>query len=96
MKQIVEKMILQTVNNTGSIMPLFKTGYAYSQVMNWCNELEKEGLISRDDDGIRILTKLGLDKLVVYGNVSEKDMCYIQPLNQYKTNKMGVEDVFLP
>jgi len=66
MKKMIEKMILETINNTGSIMPLFKTGYAYSQVLNWCNELEKEGLICRNEDDIRILSVSGIQKLNEY------------------------------
>ena len=96
MKKMIEKMILETINNTVSIMPLFKTGYEYSQVLNWCNELEKEGLICRNEDDIRILSVSGCQKLNEYNKISEKTMYYIKPLKQYETEKLGVEDVFLP
>lgn len=96
MKEYIEKLVLQTINNNASIMPLFKVGYAYSQVLSWCMELEENGLIGWSEDDIRKLTVLGEKRLEELQVLSEKVNTLIIPLNQYKVERQGIEEIYLP
>lgn len=95
MRISIEKLVLQTVNNSASIIPLFKTGYAYAQVFNWCKELEEKGYLGWNDD-IRVLTSLGRKRLMELSAVTENADLLIRPLSQYKTDKKSIEEIYLP
>ena len=92
----IEKMVLESINNNASIMPLFKTGYAYSQVLQWCLELENRGLIKWGNDDVRILTDKGYECLREHNKSPNNKSFLIRPLCQYKSEKKRIEDIYLP
>lgn len=96
MTKNVEKMVLESINNSASVMPLFKTGYAYSQVLQWCKELENMGLIKWGNEDVRVLTEEGYKRLREYNECPQNTSYLIKPLNQYKREKKRVEDIYLP
>lgn len=94
MEQYSKYIILDIIRKTGSVMPLFNSGYSYSLIYNWCKELEDEKLVVREDDGKRSLTVNGkkcLDKLKAY-----KQRINIIPLYNVHVDKMGTEEVYIP
>jgi len=92
----IEKMVLEAINNSASVMPLFKTGYAYSQVLQWCKDLEDMGLIKWGSDEVRVLTNKGYERLKEYNEYPNNTSYLIKPLSQYKSEKKRVEDIYLP
>lgn len=97
MKSIVEVMILETIGKSASVMSLYKAGYSYSQVMQWCKELQSEGKIAWDEEGGRYLTPRGKIRL---SELKKGTRGYyyelIQPLRQHRFERMNIEDIFLP
>lgn len=92
----LERNILETVDKTGSLMSLFKSGYSYLDVINKSEELERNRLVLNTEDGIRYLTEKGRQRLTQL-NGDEKDAgLTIEPLKQFKVEPMGVEDIYLP
>ncbi len=94
MKEEIELLILDTVKKHGSIMPLFKAGYAYSKVMEWGKQLEQGGELFYSEDGIRSLTKKGEERRTFLKK--RKHSMLILPLEQYRVQKIDVDDIYLP
>ena len=97
MEKEIEKKILEIIDKNSSITALFKTGYSYAEIIRWCRELEDAGKIEWDDEGARVLTKLGKTTLKeINKNKREKVNSEIYPLTQYKIKQIGIEDIYLP
>ncbi len=97
MKTSIEYLILNTIKKNASIMTLFRTGYSYTSVMEWCDLLENEGKITFDDNGIRILTLIGNTRLAELKKMPHtKNFNVILPYHQYKIFQMSIEEVYLP
>lgn len=94
MNQQSKYLILDIIKKTGSLMPLFNSGYSYALIYNWCKELEEEGLIVRGEDGTRLLTKEG--KKCWNQLKKNKKIVNIVPLNNVHTEKMSIEDIYIP
>lgn len=91
--KIIYKLLSQ-ISENGSIGILFKLGYSYSNIVNWYFDLEKYGYVVTDEDGDRVLTTLGKQKL---RELEKKGMKKdIGKLEQYKMVKKPLEDVYLP
>lgn len=94
MTESIEYLLLNSIKKHGSVMPLFKAGYAYSKIMEWVRELERQDEIIFCDDGIRRLTDLGKERLK---NIKKPDASYdILPLENYKIQKWNIDDIYLP
>lgn len=94
MKPGIEFLMLDTIKRHGSIMPLFTAGYAYSRVMEWGKQLEKEGKLIYNENGIRSLTEVGEQRWKLLKK--ENHTFSILPLEGMKTSKMDIDDIYLP
>lgn len=75
-------------------MPLFTAGYSYSKVIEWVNQLEKDGKICYNEMEQRILSDVGLTR---WGIIKKKKNGFtILPLNSYKVKKMDMDEIYLP
>lgn len=97
MKKSIEYLILDTIKRKSSVMSLYKAGYSYLKVIEWCNTLEQEGKININDDGYREITPIGkkcLDELKNENNY--KQFFTILPYSQYKITQLNIEEIYLP
>lgn len=92
----LERNILETVDKTGSLMSLFKSGYSYLDVINKNEELENNRLVLNTEAGIRYLTEKGRRRLTQLKRDEKDAGLTIEPLKQFKVEPMGVEDIYLP
>lgn len=94
MNRKIELFLLDTVKKHGTFMPLFKSGYSYSKIMFWGKELEDKNLIAFDENGIRLLTDLGFKRLSL---LKKETRCFnILPLINFKTERIDIDDIYLP
>lgn len=94
MKDTVEFLILDTIKKRASIMPLFSVGYSYSKVMEWVMELENKGLIEYNIDNQRKLSVIGEQKWQFYKK--EKKNFVILPMEEYRRNRINIDEIYLP
>ncbi|MCI9128117.1 MAG: hypothetical protein HFG28_13305 [Eubacterium sp.] len=94
MKESTEFLILDTIKKHSSIMPLFTAGYSYSKVVEWVRQLEKEGKICYDKMEQRMLSDVGLSRWRIIKK--KKNGFTIMPLNSYRVNKIGIDEIYLP
>lgn len=94
MNEFVMYKMLKLISNKESIGALFKLGYSYSSVVSWFSILEELEYIYFEDDSSKFITQKGKSKL------SELERKYknkdIAKLEQYKTKKMLLEEIYLP
>lgn len=96
LKESTEYLILDTIKNSGSMMSLFKTGYSYASVMEWCHELEKVGKIVFNENGYRELTNEGRVRWAALKKRKGVQKTTILPYSQYKIPRMDVDEIYLP
>ena len=94
MKESIEFLILNTIKRHSSIMPLFTAGYSYSKIMEWVRQLEKDGKICYNEMDNRVLSAIGEARLKIIKN--KKNNFNILPLNSYKKEKLGIDEIYLP
>lgn len=94
MKESTEFLILDTIKKHSSIMPLFTVGYSYSKVVEWVRQLEKEGKICYNKMEQRMLSDAGLVRWRIIKK--KKNGFTIMPLNSYKVEKIGIDEIYLP
>ena len=92
----MERLLLETVLRQGSLMPMLRSGYTYSVVMEAYYELADAKLVYRDENGIDQLTEFGRDKLKELRKENKTKYKVIQPLIQERITKMNPEDIYLP
>ncbi len=94
MNKKIEFLLLDSIKRHGTFMPLFKSGYSYSKIMFWGKELENNNLIAFNEDGIRFLTDLGFER---WSLLKKETHCFnILPLINYKTERINIDDIYLP
>ena len=87
-------LMLDIINKSESIGTIFKLGYSYSATLKMFNELENMGYVYTDDEVKQVITQRGKNKLLEL----EKKYRYkeIAELEQYKVEKMSLEEIYLP
>lgn len=87
-------LMLDIINKSESIGTILKLGYSYSATLKMFNELENIGYVYTDDEVKQVITQRGKNKLLEL----EKKYRYkeIAELEQYKVEKMSLEDIYLP
>lgn len=90
-QQILRKLILDSIDKTSSIMPLYAMHYSIFQIMQVCHDLEKQGYISYVDER-RVLSEKGKLYLTELKNKPVE----IEPFEEYKIDKINVDDIYLP
>ena len=94
MEQYSKYLLLDIIRKTGSLMPLFNSGYSYALIYGWCKELEEEKLVVREEDGKRSLTVDG--RKCLHTLKMHKQRINIIPLNNVHTEKTEIEEVYIP
>lgn len=87
-------LILDIINKSASIGTILKLGYSYSEALKMFNKLENMGYVYTDDEIKQGITQRGKNKLL---ELEEKYRYKeIAKLEQYKVEKMSLEDIYLP
>lgn len=87
-------LMLDIINKSESIGTILKLGYSYSSTLKMFNELENMGYVYTDDEVKQAITQRGKNKLL---ELEEKYRYReIAKLEQYKVEKMSLEDIYLP
>lgn len=94
MKVSIEFLVLDTIKMHSTIMPLFTSGYSYSEVIEWVKQLENEGKICYNEMGQRTLSDIGLSRWEIIK--TKKNTFAILPLNNYKVRKIDIDEIYLP
>ena len=95
MNEAEEYLILDTLQKRGALISLFKTGYSYSQILQWCTVMEDQGEIFLGESGMWELTAQGKARLSDLKKTSKKPMM-IRPYMQYKREKkLDLDDLYL-
>ncbi len=94
MDEFVMYKLLDSIYKKETISAMFKLGYSYSSVIKWFSDLENLGYIFIEDDVSKFITKKGENKLIELEKKYKNRA--IGKLEQYKTRKMSLEEVYLP
>lgn len=94
MDEFVMYKLLDSIYKKETISAMFKLGYSYSSVIKWFSDLENLGYIFIEDDASKFITKKGENKLIELEKKYKNRA--IGKLEQYKTRKMSLEEVYLP
>lgn len=94
MNNTTEFMILDIIRKNASIMPLFRSGYSYSKIMEWTRRLEREGKVVYNESGYRELTEEGRCRWKTLKKKRERFV--ILPLQDYKVPQLEIDEAYLP
>ena len=94
MDEFVMYKLLDSIYKKETISVMLKLGYSYSSVIKWFSDLENLGYIFIEDDVSKFITQKGENKLIQLEKKYKNRT--IGKLEQYKTKKMSLEEVYLP
>ncbi len=94
MDEFVMYRLLDLINKKETISAMFKLGYSYSSIAKWFSYLEDLEYIYTEGDVSKFITQKGKNKLHdLERKYKNKTICILE---QYKVNKMELEEIYLP
>jgi hypothetical protein len=90
-------LLLQLIHSGGEVNSLLRRGLQFSQIAQLMSEAELEGLVKEENDKL-ILTDTGLEKMRtnLENQAQRGDGGWISPLDEFRINKIPVDDIYLP
>lgn len=90
-------LLLQLVYSSGEVNSLLQRGLHFSQISSLMSFAEDNGYITQEENQLK-LTELGIEKMMtsITSNKIRKDGGWVSPLDEYRIEKLPVNEVYLP
>lgn len=97
MRSDVKLLLLKLVKHNGNISSLIKSGYHYSQIIDFLGQLIEEGKLEKTESGIVITDPGDLEIEILNKKLQRKDSSvWIEPDIGHKISSIDKNEVFLP
>jgi hypothetical protein len=90
-------LLLQLIHTGGDVNSLLRRGLQFSNIAQLMSKAEADGLIKEEGDTLE-LTEAGFAKIKigVESNKQRKDGGWISPLEEFRIDKLSIDDIYLP
>jgi hypothetical protein len=90
-------LLLQLIYSGADVDALLKRGLQYSQIAKLLDEAIEKQFVEESDTDI-VITPIGLEKIKTGAkdNTVRKTGGWISPLDEYRVEKIDLNDIFLP
>ena len=88
---------MQLIYSSGEVNSLLQRGLHFSQIASLMSFAEDSGYITEEENQLK-LTKLGIEKMRtnITSNKIRKDGGWISPLEEYRIEKLPINELYLP
>lgn len=90
-------LLLQLIYSSGEVNSLLQRGLHFSQIATLMSFAEDNGYITEEENRLK-LTALGVEKMRTSqsSNKIRKDGGWVSPLEEYRIEKLQINEVYLP
>lgn len=94
MEEKLNWLLLKTINANGNISNIVKLGYTYAFIAQEYSKLINNGMVIIDGNMNFVLSKSGIGEFDRLNDIMKK-INYIEPLVEYRIEKMNKFDIFI-